>query len=92
MVIWKYVMKSRDLIVEMPKGAQILSCQMQDNLPSIWIMARDERVPKEPKETRRFISIETGNETGIPVKKLSFIDTIQFDGGRLVYHVFEVLP
>ncbi len=86
-VIWKYEMESRDFTVKMPKGAQILSCQMQGELLSIWALV-DEAAPKE---ARRFKSFGTGEKVDISPKKLKFIGTVQATRGLMVHHIFEVL-
>lgn len=85
MRIWKYIMKDYDFSVKMPKGAQVLSCQMQGDLPSIWILADEDA----PKEVRRFIGVETGKKIETFSEKIKFIDTIQDEG--TVNHIFEVL-
>ena len=78
-------MDKRDFVVKMPKGARILSCQMQGEFPAIWALVNKQ----EPKEDRHFIAIGTGNEIGIPSPdKLKFIGTVQ-TGGGLVHHIFE---
>jgi len=85
MQIWKYVMEEADCTFEMPKGAEVLSCQTQDDLPVIWALV-DENAPKEK---RHFVGLETGSGVDYPKNQLKFIDTVQASG--IVNHVFEVL-
>jgi len=85
--IWKYQLEATDIqILQIPSGGVILSCQIQKGKPCLWVM-----VEPELKKTDRFIEIiGTGNpahET-LNVKRI-FIDTIQIDGGDLVFHIFE---
>lgn len=83
--IWKfpiYVIDSQP--VKMPKGAEILTVQLQGNQPCIWAMVDDRAQP----ETRTIEVHGTGNairqDMGISRK---YIGTFQAE--PFVWHVFE---
>ena len=75
------------LLIDMPVGADILTVQMQDNMPFIWALVN-------PNETNRIsrclelygtghnISYEKGEER-------KYIGTFQFTDCGEVYHLFE---
>jgi hypothetical protein len=77
-VIYKYEI---DTIVVMPKGAEILSVQIQHGKPHMWALVDN----KEQLEERQFNIIGTGWEMDFTNNK--YIDT--FQDGNLVWHVFE---
>lgn len=84
--IWKFPLAITDRQnVMMPAGAEILSAQMQDDRLCLWALVNPE-APKQPRE------IEVLG-TGQPITKADrrYISTTQMLGGRLVWHVFEVL-
>lgn len=84
--IWKFRLAITDQqTVKMPKGAQILSAQVQHESVCLWALADSGAEPEE-----RQIEIHgTGNPIGH--QRLSFIGTVQTAGGSLVWHVFEAL-
>jgi hypothetical protein len=70
--------------VEMPKGAQVLSVQMQGGLPCLWAKVDTTR----SLERRSFDVYGTGN--AMPDDpRLVYVGTFQMDDGALVWHVFE---
>lgn len=83
--IWKYqldaVGKQR---VYMKQKAEILAVQVQDGNPCIWAL-----VDPEQSSIQRTLRIYG---TGQPIEDDPgrYIGTFQFDGGSLVFHVFEV--
>jgi hypothetical protein len=77
-VIYKYEI---DTIVVMPKGAEILSVQMQHSKPHLWAIVND----NNELEERIFNIVGTGWEMDFNNNK--YIDT--FQDGNLVWHVFE---
>lgn len=85
--IWKYTLQTTDRqTVSMPAGARMLSVQVQHDRMCLWALVND----MTQKRVTRYIAIV---ETGEPFPEgvfLNFIGTCQFDGGELVYHVFEV--
>lgn len=85
--IWKFELEVTDnQFISIPKNAEILSIQTQNNSPCIWAFVD----PKEEKEERCFEMFGTGSEIhgdmGIYRK---FIGTFQINEGSLVFHVFE---
>ena len=84
--IWKYEISITDRqTILMPKGARILSFQLQNNIPCIWAIVNTEA----KKETRTFLVLGTGNIFSIK-NKLNFMGTIQ-DSNGFVWHLFEQL-
>jgi hypothetical protein len=87
--VWKFPLAATGVqLVHMPAGAQILSVQLQGDTLSLWALCEVDREP-----TDRAIAIYgTGHE--MPSTEhgiLKFISTFQLDGGRLVFHVFELV-
>lgn len=83
MKVWKYVMPERDCRIEVPKGARILSCQMQAQRFCLWFLIDEDQ---EETESRRFVAVWTGRD--IPFADLMYLATVQSDG--IVHHVFEI--
>lgn len=84
--IFKYPVKvSRTQEIEMPKGAEILSLQTQNNTPYIWALV-DEDLPKE----YRFFEV-FGTGYFLPEENRNYIGTFQIDSGAFVGHCFELL-
>jgi hypothetical protein len=85
--IWKFPLNAKELNeIQMPKGAEILCCQNQNEQPYIW--ARVD--PGLEAETRYFRVVGTGH-TIYPDEELKYISTFQLKGGKLVFHLFEKL-
>jgi hypothetical protein len=87
--IYKYDI-SGDYLQEilMPKGAQILTAQVQAGIPRIWALIDTD----QPTEKRKFILMGTGQ--GIPdeiTANIKYIDTFQECNGEFVWHLFEVI-
>lgn len=83
--IYKYPVKITDAFtVDLPVGAEILTVQMQNDEPCMWVL-----VELEPgiRETRAFRIYGTGHMVN---DKDSYIGTFQQHDGRLVWHLFEV--
>lgn len=86
MRIWKWPLQVTDLQqVQMPRGAQVLSVQMQGGAPQLWALV-DEKAPAEP---RTFATYGTGNPMPEVADYGQFVGTYQMHGGSLVFHVFE---
>lgn len=87
MTVWKFQLRVEDRqIVEMPRGARILSVQSQDGLtPCMWALVN----PKAPLEARAFAIFGTGHLVSNEFTADKFIGTVQTMGGSLVWHVFE---
>lgn len=91
-VIWKFPLAITDeQEIDMPDGAIILAVQTQWGGPEqgarafLWALC----TPDAPNRTRKIRIAGTGHPIDEP--DLHYINTIQFDGGALVFHVFEVM-
>lgn len=88
MEIWKYILAANsNMIVEMPKEAEILTAQEQFGEICIWALVN----PILPKEKREFVVYGTGHKIIYERKELDYIGTIQLYKGSLVLHVFECI-
>lgn len=84
--VYKYPLDIQDeVVVFMPKGARVLSVQVQNGSPCIWA-AVDQN---EPLEERWFRIAGTGHPIQDDVVD-GFIGTIQLYDGKLVFHIFEM--
>lgn len=88
--IWKFPLDTTDYQkVLMPKNAQILSIQAQNEIPCIWAI-----VDKEAEsEEREFEIFGTGHQYKDDIwfgKEHSFVGTYQLNDGSLVFHCFEL--
>ncbi len=84
--IWKYILKSEDeQIIEMPRGAEILTVQLQNHALCLWAIVY-EHVPKTP---RKIIIYFTGEEITKDKNNLKYIGTCQLSDGKIIVHVFE---
>lgn len=84
--IWKYSLQSApNFSIEMPRGAQILTVQLQGGRPYLWALVNPDAV----LEPRYFFLAPTG-ESFVP-PALDYIGTFQMDGGAFVAHLFEHL-
>lgn len=82
--IYKYPVTIDDVFdVEMPRGAQVLSVDVQGGRPQMW--ARVD--PSAPVEQRRFQLRGTGHP--LNGNEGRFVGTFQMHGGSLVFHLFE---
>lgn len=84
MIIWKYKieMTGWQQYISMPKGAEVVSFQLQDGVPHIWVSVPDVYAIKEPK---CFRLVPTGEDFyQVPGK---FHGTIQLKG--FVWHLYE---
>jgi hypothetical protein len=84
--IYKYPIFAADESIEMPAGAQILCVQAQGPRIQIWAVVD---VDASRVENRRFEVYATGQV--IDIKNISYIGTVQINGGLTVFHVFEVI-
>lgn len=86
--IWKIHLKQTGAsMVEMPKGAQVLSVGWDGgHLLSLWAKV----LPEQEVEERQFVVLGTG----WPIdekRELKFIGTVSQAGNTLICHVFEVI-
>lgn len=83
--VWKYRVPFDDKFsLDMPRGAQILTMQLQDGVLTIWARVETEN----ETEPRHFVLVGTGNP--IPVedtRTLVYINTLQI--APFVFHLFE---
>lgn len=71
--------------VALPAGAQILTVQVQQGQPCLWASVDREQKRIEPRTIR---IIGTGHPAP-DLGELHYIATVQFQGGNLIFHVFE---
>lgn len=86
--IWKYEISSIETtLLSVPASADLLDIQAQSNTVVAWFLVD----PTEDKEVRKFEAFMTGRDVcGSHNERLTFLKTIQLDGGSYVVHVFEV--
>lgn len=86
-VIYKYQLEFLTCEIKMPEESQILSVQLQNNIPTLWAIVNTES--KETTKAFRFFA--TGENLRDPPKKFTYqyVTTIQQNG--LVWHLFEVI-
>lgn len=83
--IYKYkVEMSEDFLIRMPKGAEVLSVQVQHGRVQIW--ARVDT--SQPEVPYRFGVHGTGHELYDFTENAPFIGTFQIAEGSLVFHLF----
>jgi len=86
--IYKYPLHILDRQeVPLPKGAQILSIQMQNGYPCLWALCN----PDKPVSPRTLYMVGTGHPFNMDPSVIRFIDTVQMAGGSLVFHLFEYI-
>ncbi len=78
--IWKFPLESR--MLQMPRGAQILTVQVQNEVTCVWAICDKEA----SQVTRRLVVVGTGWEIE---PKGTYIGSFQLHGGVLVFHVFD---
>jgi len=82
--IFKYPLKATDIQnIYLPKGAEILSVQVQFDRPCLWALVNH----NNENENRIIITHGTGHI--VNEESIKFIDTYQLANGTLVFHVFE---
>ena len=85
--IWKFELEvTEKQFIRMPKEAELLSVQTQNETPCLWALVN----PNNEKEERCFEVFGTGHDMhcdmGIDRK---YIGTFQMQKGGLVFHLFE---
>ena len=84
--IWKYQLEVVDVQnISMPKGAEILTIQVQYGEPCLWALVD----PKEEVEKRTIEIFGTGNPILVDMEMRKYITTFNLLDGGLVFHVFE---
>ncbi len=81
--IWKFAI-TNNCTIEMPKGAQVVSANIQSGKVCIWALVDATAI----KEKRKFIILATGQN--IPESKNTYIKTIFSENAEFVFHVFEI--
>ena len=88
--IWKFQLETTDYQkISMPKNAQILTVQIQNETPCIWAICNADA----EKEDREFEILGTGHPYRDDIwmgKEHSYIGTYQLHSGSLVFHLFEL--
>lgn len=85
MTIWKFpVSRPNGIEIYMPKGARVLTAQMQNGTLCLWAVVDDIETP----ELRKFAIVGTGHQ--MPAVPTSYVSTFQVDGGSFVFHLFEL--
>lgn len=77
-------LRTDEFTIKMPKGAKVLSVQMQYGEPRLWVLVDD----TQPLESREFYWRGTGHNCD-GVEPGSFVGTVQMQGGDLIFHLFE---
>ena len=80
-VIYKYPVLIGEFEHGLPKGAKILSVQLQDEQPYFWALID----PESPREIREFRVFGTGHEIDDEWHKYH----ATFQQGPFVWHLFE---
>lgn len=84
--IWKYQFEIVPVFgITVPKGAVVLSAQMQGDVPCLWALVDTRR----ELVARRFYLFGTGNNLPEETTAYSHLDT--FQQGPFVWHLFEDL-
>jgi len=87
--VFKYDIKGGVHTMSLPAGAQVLSVQHQETIPTemaqLWALVDDEETEYE---IRSFLIAGTGHSISHKIK--SFINTFKMADDRLIFHVFEV--
>lgn len=89
-VIWKQALDIVDVqTISIPEGAEVLSCAIQENLPTIWFLLDTDPVPV--MKGRTFFICGTGRVFDAYEAPLKFIGTCHDDRLGLVWHIFEMV-
>jgi hypothetical protein len=85
--IFKYQLENTHFQkVEMPKGAEILCIQTQNEIPCIWALVE----PNASLTCRVFETFFTGHEVPENANR-KYVGTYQLANGAYVFHLFELL-
>ncbi|MBA7689651.1 hypothetical protein ES703_98159 [subsurface metagenome] len=85
--IYKYPIpaETNQFAITMPRGARVLSFQIQHGVPCIWALVDTE----EPVEAKNFYLVGTGHPFIFNLDYVRFIGTAQLMNGDLLLHLFE---
>lgn len=82
MKIFKYKLELADeQLVSLPKGAELLTVQVQNNQPCLWALVDE----KATLKTNTVLIYGTGHQVD---KRGKYLGTFQLGNGSLVFHVF----
>jgi hypothetical protein len=86
MTIFKYPLHvGDDITIAMPRGARLLSVQVQAGTPCVWAIVD----PSAPSVRRRLVLRGTGhNAEGLSMAP--FVGTFQLEGGAFIGHLFDL--
>ena len=85
--IWKDQLNTTDIQqVEMPADAEILTIQVQYDVPCIWALVS----PDAPRQNFTFEIFGTGHNVPENAER-RYIGTYQHRSGMLVFHCFQLL-
>lgn len=88
MKIFKYeVFLLNSFSICMPENSTILSFQVQNEKPYIWVLVDEEK----PIISRYFTIIGTGHYIELSKNVLKYIGTVLMNRDELVWHLFEDL-
>lgn len=82
--IFKYAISTSGVTLQLPRDAKPLTVQNQHGEPQMWVLLD----PGAPLVNRRFAMFGTGHD--VP-NNANYIGTVQFSGGQLIFHLFEIL-
>ncbi len=85
--IWKFPLKTTLIQqIEMPADAEILTLQLQYEIPWIWVLVSTDA----PNRKFTFEIFSTGESMPENIKR-KYIGTYQLNNSGLVFHCFELL-
>jgi hypothetical protein len=93
--VFKYPLQGKGIVsVEIPFGGEILSLQLQDNIPVLWVLVDDSALGI--LEGRHFVGYQTGYPIDVKDRNLKYVGTVQVidqstPGGAFGLHVFEII-
>jgi hypothetical protein len=85
--IWKAALAVADQQeIEVPQGAKFIFAREQHDVLAVWFRCD----PDAPRETRKIAIVGTGH-TAPDEDRSRYIGSGVLAGGRLIFHVFELL-
>ena len=84
--IYKYEVRIADeFVIEMPKGARILTVQTQGGAPFLWAL-----VENTASMTMRTFALRGTGHQSDGLALAPFVGTFQLHNGALVFHLFDL--